>query len=110
MTTTSTYEKTARRWIGGSIAAVLLVVLAAAPALAVSWGSETLLSSTMTHRPEIVRTGAASALVIWKAGGSIYARRTSDAGRTWTSPATLATGAGIVPAVSASARRSISRT
>ena len=88
-----------RRWIGSSLAAFLLVVLTAAPALAVSWGGEVRLSGAMTYKPEIVRTGASSALVTWQTGSSIYARRTADGGRTWSGAQLLASGIGLGPSL-----------
>jgi hypothetical protein len=102
---TSLRSGRARRIARGGIAALLLLVLTAAPALAISWGGETKLTGAPTYRPEILRTGPTSAIAVWTGGSAVYARRTADGGRTWTSRVALAANGGLYGSVSGIGRR-----
>lgn len=48
--------------MGALLAAGLAIALTASPALAVNWGPDVKLSSTLTSDHELVRTGPASAI------------------------------------------------
>jgi hypothetical protein len=83
------------RRIGLLLGAVLAIALSASPALAVDWGPDVKLSSTLTSDHELVRTGPNSAMAVWHRGPTVIARRTFDGGRTWLPSQTLATGVGL---------------
>ena len=89
------------RTIGALLAAGLAIVLMSSPALAVDWGPDIKLSSTLTSDHELVRTGANSAIAVWQRTSTLIARRTTDGGRTWLPSQTLATGIGFGSSVSA---------
>jgi hypothetical protein len=82
----------ARRRMSGLAGLALLLLLSAQPVLAITWGPAIRLSSSETYRPEIVRTGTSSAVAVWQRGSNAYARRTVDAGKTWSSAVTVASG------------------
>ncbi len=77
------------RAIALGLAAIVLLI-AAQPALAVTWSTEAQITDLDSLRPQIVRTGAASAVVVWQRGQLLHARRSNDGGRTWTPRITLA--------------------
>ena len=77
------------RIIALGIAAVLLLI-AAQPALAATWSTEAQITDLDSLRPQIVRTGPASAVIVWQGGNLLHARRTIDGGQTWTPQITLA--------------------
>jgi hypothetical protein len=77
------------RAIALGLAAIVLLI-AAQPALAVTWSTETPITDLDSLRPQIVRTGPASAVVVWQRGQLLHARRSNDGGRTWTPRITLA--------------------
>lgn len=79
------------RTIGGLLAAGLAIALTASPTLAVDWGPDVKLSSTMTSDHELVPTGPNSAIAVWQRTSTLIARRTTDGGRTWLPSQTLAT-------------------
>jgi hypothetical protein len=81
-----------RSWAGATIAGLLLVAITASPTLAVSWGTEVLLTASAPDQAEILRTGPNSAIALYVAAAGIYARRTADGGLHWTSAVRLATG------------------
>ncbi|MDQ3870872.1 MAG: exo-alpha-sialidase [Chloroflexota bacterium] len=58
------------------------------------------LTGDSTNMPDVVRTGAASALAAWRTGSSAYARRTADGGRTWSPRTALASDLVLYPSVS----------
>ena len=89
----------------GSVAALLLLAVAAGPVLAISWGGEAKLTSAHTYRPEILRTGPSSAIAVWTGGSAVYARRTADGGATWTPRTTLAGSGGLYGSVAGIGRR-----
>ena len=98
MTTTSpspTHLATRRRRVG-RIAALTMglaaTILAVQPALALSWGMQTRLSSSTVNRPVVLRTGPSRAIALWQVGTAILSRRTLDGGTTWTPTATVTTG------------------
>lgn len=93
-------ERRTIRTIGGLLAAGLAIALAASPALAVDWGPDVKLSSTLTSDHELVRTGPTSAIAVWQRTSTLIARRTTDGGRTWLPSQTLATGIGFGSSVS----------
>jgi hypothetical protein len=69
----------------------LALLIAAQPAFAVTWSTEVPITSTESFRPQIVRTGPASAVIVWQHGQGLYARRTADGGLTWTPAVTVVT-------------------
>ena len=70
------------------------------PAGRVPWDGEVRLFPGVTGEAEIVRTGGASALAVWEGGRqTVYARRTADAGRTWSPRMTLASGVEHYPSI-----------
>ena len=77
------------RAIALGLAAIVLLI-AAQPALAVTWSTEAQITDLDSLRPQIVRTGPASAVVVWQRGQLLHARRSNDGGRTWTPRITLA--------------------
>jgi hypothetical protein len=83
-----------RRLLLVVVAAGLALLVAAAPVLAVTWAGDSRISSLDVFRPTTLRTGPASAVVIWQRGSSIYQRRTVDGGATWLARTTLASGVG----------------
>ncbi len=48
--------------------AALVLLIAVQPVLAVTWSTEVPITSTESYRPQIVRTGPASAVVVWQHG------------------------------------------
>jgi hypothetical protein len=100
----SSRYRRALRLARGSLAALLLLALTAAPALAIEWGGEAKLTTANTYRPKILRTGPSSAIAVWT-GGAVYARRTADGGRTWTARMTLASNIGLYGSVSGIGQR-----
>ena len=88
-----------RRVAGALSLALLLLTTIAGPASAVDWDGERKLSSTESAGQELLRTGPLSALMVWRRGTSVLARRTVDAGRTWLPVRTLATSVGLGSAV-----------
>jgi hypothetical protein len=101
--TSSRYGR-ALQLVRGSLAALLLLAITAAPALAITWGGEAKLTTAPTYRPEILRTGPTSAIAVWT-GSAVYARRTADGGATWTPRVTLAANIGLYGSVSGIGRR-----
>ena len=71
---------------------MLLALVITHPAAAVTWTGDTQLTATENYRPEILRTGATSAIAIWQHGKNVYARRTGNGGTTWSPTQTLVTG------------------
>ena len=69
------------------------------PAGRIAWDGEVRLFAGATGEAGIVRTGAASALVVWEDGRAVYARRTADGGRTWSPRSTLVSGVEHYPSV-----------
>ena len=88
--TTTTISRPTR--IRAAIAGVLLALVIAHPAAAVSWSGDAHLTATENYQPQILRTGATSAIAIWQHGMNVYARRTADGGTTWAPTQTLVTG------------------
>ena len=74
--------------------ALLLLTTVAGPASAVDWDGERKLSSTETAGHELLRTGPNSALAVWRRGGTVLARRTTDGGQTWLPVRTIVPNAG----------------
>ncbi len=79
-----------RRRATAAISGALLVLLLAQPTLAVEWGSTARLSSLENYRPRVFRTGPSSALTVYQRGSNAYARRSTDGGKTWSSPLKIA--------------------
>jgi hypothetical protein len=93
MTVTTTTRTTTRApRLVAAVAGILLLLLTVQPALAISWGSDVKLSGRDNYRPQILRTGPSSAIMIWQRGAYLYARRTLDGGGTWTARSTVASG------------------
>lgn len=107
--TASTHDTSAQRIYrpGGAsrlaalVAGVLLVLLAAQPVMALSWGGQVRLSSEAVYRPQILRTGPSRAIALWQVGDQIKVRRTADGGTTWTSTVTVTSGINLDFAASA---------
>ncbi len=78
------------RTIALGIAAILLLITAQ-PVLGVTWSAEAQITDLDSFRPQIVRTGPASAVIVWQRGPLLHARRSVDGGATWSSRITLAT-------------------
>ena len=55
-----------------------------------TWAGDVKLTATDNYQPQILRTGASSAIAIWQRGSNAYARRTADGGKTWSPTQTLA--------------------
>lgn len=102
---TSSRHRRSLQLARGSLAALLLLILTAAPALAITWGAEAKLTTAHTYRPEILRTGPSSAIAVWTGGSAVYARRTADGGRTWTSRMALAANGGLYGSVAGIGQR-----
>lgn len=84
-----------RAVLRGGTLALVLGAIAAQPALAIDWDRDVKLSSTETADHELVRTGPQQALMVWRRGTALLARRTTDGGRTWLPVRTLATSVGL---------------
>ena len=69
----------------------LALLIAAQPVLATTWTTEMPITTTESTRPQIVRTGPASAVIVWQHGQALLARRTGDSGQTWSPAVTVAT-------------------
>jgi hypothetical protein len=77
-------SRTARR--DGLTAAVLAIGMAlalAGPVAAIEWDGEQPITTAAPREPELVATGAQRAIVLWREGNRVVARRTVDAGATW---------------------------
>ncbi len=90
MTATSISTRHPATRFGSLIAGFLLVLVAAQPAMAVSWGGESRLTADENYRPTILRTGGSRAIAIWQRGSNLYARRTGNGGLSWTARQTIA--------------------
>jgi hypothetical protein len=94
-----------RAGAGGGLIALALAAITASPALALTWDGEAQLTGRVIYKPEILRTGATSAVAVWQGpSGQLYARRTLNVGVNWSLPVTLATGTQLVPAAAGSGR------
>jgi hypothetical protein len=94
-----------RAGASGTLIALALAIITASPALALTWDGEAQLTGRVIYKPEILRTGATSAVAVWLGpDAQLYARRTSNVGVNWTLPVTLGLSNGIVPAASGSGR------
>lgn len=94
-----------RAGASGTLIALALAIITASPALALTWDGEAQLTGRVIYKPEILRTGATSAVAVWLGpDAQLYARRTSDVGVNWTLPVKLGLSNGIVPAASGSGR------
>jgi hypothetical protein len=94
-----------RAGAGAALVALALAAITASPALALTWDGETQLTGRVIYKPEILRTGATSAIAIWQGpSGGLYARRTSNVGANWLPAVSLATGTQLVPAAAGSGR------
>jgi hypothetical protein len=90
---------------GGALVALALAAITASPAFALTWDGEAQLTGRVIYKPEILRTGATSAVALWLApDAQLYARRTSNVGVNWTPAVALGLSNGIVPAASGSGR------
>lgn len=77
-------SRTARR--DGLTAAVLAIGMAlvlAGPVAAIEWDGEQPITTAAPRDPQLVATGAQRAIVLWREGNRVVARRTVDAGATW---------------------------
>ena len=92
-TTTTTATTVSRpAVIRATIAGILLALVITQPAAAVTWAADVQLTATENSRPQILRTGASSAIAIWQHGSNVYGRRTADGGTTWAPTQTLVSG------------------
>ena len=91
-TATTTTTVSHRPRIRAAIAGILLALVITHPASATSWAGDVQLTATENFRPQILRTGATSAIAIWQRGMNVYGRRTADGGTTWAPTQTLVTG------------------
>ena len=82
--------------------AALLFLITAQPAHAVTWSTEAQVTDLDSYRPQIVRTGPASAVVVWQRGQVLHARRSIDGGQTWSPRITLASDVAVGWSVAAS--------
>jgi hypothetical protein len=72
--------------------ALLALVVAIQPTLALGWSPAVRVSTLENHRAELIRTGPTKVVAIWQRGDRVIIRRSSDSGATWSSPNTVASG------------------